>query len=257
MNCPDVHKLEHAYVDGELDLATSLELERHVAACAECGARQSRLKLLTARVRIEAPRHAASEALRARVAGLLEAEPTTETTIVRRRPSPAPMGVARWAAALAAAFVLGWVMSLVFAPRDAGFRPAEDVVAAHIRALRTNHLAEIASSDQHAVKPWLTARLDFAAPVDDFSAEDFALAGGRLDYVSHQTVAALVYRRREHVINLFVWPDQTDAARPVTLTVDRGFNVARFSTRGMRFAAVSDLNREELRKFAELVASRR
>jgi anti-sigma factor RsiW len=126
--------------------------------------------------------------------------------------------------------------------------PADTVVAAHIRALQPGHLMDVASTDQHTVKPWFDGRLDYAPPVRDLAAEGFPLAGGRLDYVGHWPVAALVYRRALHVIELFVWP--ADGASAANAGSRDGYNFVRWRQDGMTFWAVSDLNGRELAAFA-------
>ena len=126
-------------------------------------------------------------------------------------------------------------------------------VAAHSRATLGQHVIEIASSDQHTVKPWLSARLPFSPPVADLSASGFELVGGRLDYIGAQPVAVLVYKRRQHVIDVFVWPVEAQKSEQ-TLMRD-GFNIERFAKNGMSFWLVSDLNRNELDDFARLLAA--
>jgi anti-sigma factor RsiW len=120
-----------------------------------------------------------------------------------------------------------------------------------VRATLGNRLIDVASADQHMVKPWLSARLPYSPPVADLSAEGYPLTGARIDYVGGRQVAVLVYRRRQHIIDVYVSPGESDShafARD-------GFNVERFARGGMRYALVSDLNRNELRDFAKLLNS--
>ena len=128
---------------------------------------------------------------------------------------------------------------------------AEDLVASHVRSLMADHLSDVASSDQHTVKPWFSGKLDYAPPVQDFANQGFALAGGRIDYVDHRAVAALVYRHKEHVINAFVWPG-AQANSSVRRHSRRGFNIIEWNADGMRYWVVSDVSQADLEAFASL-----
>jgi anti-sigma factor RsiW len=147
-------------------------------------------------------------------------------------------------AAAAAAVAL-----LVLVPHQPNL--AEQIVAGHIRALQPGHLEDVASSDGHTVKPWFDGRIDFAPPVKDLAAQRFPLRGGRLDYVAGRPVAALVYQRDKHVIDLFVWPAVERTARPPETAQRQGYNVVHWSEDGMVLWAVSDLEAGQLREFAE------
>ncbi len=139
-------------------------------------------------------------------------------------------------------------------PRGASGRAGhagEQIVAGHIRALQPGHLEDVPSSDQHTVKPWFDGRIDFAPPVKDLAAQRFPLRGGRLDYAAGRPVAALVYQRDKHVIDLFVWPAAESAARPAESTERQGYNVVHWAQDGMVLWAVSDLEASQLREFAE------
>jgi len=127
---------------------------------------------------------------------------------------------------------------------------AVEAVTTHVRATLGNHRVDVASSDQHTVKPWLSARLDYSPPVRDFAAEGFALVGARIDYLDRQPVAALVYRYRDHLIDVFVRPPSRNAS-PAALRMVRGFNVVHATGSGMDWLAVSDLNAAELSSFVQ------
>jgi anti-sigma factor RsiW len=157
------------------------------------------------------------------------------------------------AAAFALFALLGLGLGLALLQPGADERLAREVVAGHARSLMADHLMDIASSDQHTVKPWIAGKLDFSPPVKDLAAQGYALAGGRLDYLGERGVMALVYRRRAHVINLFVWPDAAGAETPLRTDTRQGYNLVHFSRAGMVFWAVSDLNPDELRAFAALL----
>ena len=246
MTHEEARKLLHAYVDGELDAAKCLELEAHLAGNPTARAACERLRAMSTAIRDRADYHVAPPALATRLRAAVPAAPEKTPRLAWRR----------WlkpAAAFALVAFLTWVVAVQT------LRPGEDegiareVLASHVRATLANRLFDVASSDQHAVKPWLSARLPFSPPVADLSSHGFELRGGRLDYVGGRAVAALVYQRRQHLIDVFVWPVEAQKSEQ-TLTRD-GFNIERFARGGMSFWLVSDLNRNELGDFARLVAA--
>jgi anti-sigma factor RsiW len=246
MNCNDALDLVHGYLDGELDLVKSLEIEQHLGACPACKVRYDQMRELGSGIRAHALYHRAPPDLRARVAAALPQE---------RELGPRNHAWAwgRTAAALALFTLLGLGLGLTWLQPGADERLAREVVAGHVRSLMADHLMDIASSDQHAVKPWIAGKLDFSPPVKDLAGQGYALAGGRLDYLGERSVMALVYRRHGHVINLFVWPQATAADYGVRSDVRQGYNLAHFSRAGMTYWAVSDLNPDELKAFVGLV----
>jgi anti-sigma factor RsiW len=237
-----------AYLDGELAAMDARELETHIAQCRECARfRDGRLRLraaITARV----PAFPASDALRARVRAGIET--------AARAPAPHRLSLrGLWrplalAASLAVVALGSWNLSL---RRAANETLADDVLASHIRSLMPGHLTDVLSSDQHTVKPWFNGRLDFSPPVYDFAARGYPLLGGRLDYVDGRSVAALAYGRRQHVINVFLWPARR-GPRGAPLTRDRqGYHLLHWTTADYTYWVVSDLGPAELRDFAHLV----
>jgi anti-sigma factor RsiW len=161
---------------------------------------------------------------------------------------------------MAASFACGLVVAVSATTMFVTTRTEDDfeqqLVSAHVRSLMPNHLMDVASTDQHTVKPWFTGKLDFSPPVVDLATEGFPLVGGRLDYLQDRPVAALVYQRRGHVINVFVMPAGDDRAKAVKPAVHHGYNVAEWQKSGMHAWAVSDLGRGELDQFAQMLEAR-
>ena len=250
MDCHEATALLQAYSDGELDPVRSAEMERHLLGCAACAARRDELSALRARIRTEVPYHRAPPAVRARALAALDAAVSTPA------PSRRPQGRWSWltAGALAgsAATVLAFFVGTAVLDWEADHDLATEAVTNHTRATLGNRLIDVASSDQHTVKPWLSARLDYSPPVRDFSADGLPLIGGRVDYLDRRPVATLIYKYREHTIDVFVRPVAAGKAVPAPKLVTlRGFNVAHGAAAGMECWAVSDVNPEVL---ATLVA---
>jgi mycothiol system anti-sigma-R factor len=251
MTCEEVLDQLTAYVDEELDAVESRDLERHVATCAACAAALATERALGESVRASLEYHAAPRALRERLSP-------------RRRPLLAFPPRQAWLAAAAAVVALvggGWLAAggwLTMGPFGHSVEGAlaDDMVSAHVRSLMATHLMDVASTDQHTVKPWFAGKLDFSPAVTDFAADGFPLVGGRLDYVDHRPVAALVYMRRKHVINVFEWPEAGSErpARAVAPRTERGYHVVRADADGLACWFVSDLNADELAGFARRVA---
>ena len=254
MECEDVRGLVHGYLDGELDLVKSLEVERHMRECEECGREQRVQTRLRLAINRDIPYFDASPALRKRVRASLRQAHKAET-------SGARFVGWRWllaGASLAVAAVFVFALLLPQRSRQtADDLLAQEVVAGHARSLMAEHLTDVPSTDRHTVKPWLDRRLDFAPPVPDLSAEGFALVGGRLDYLDKRAVAALVYQRRQHFINLYVWPSSPGERASETTKTRQGYNLINWSDSGMNFWAVSDINADELREFAVAFRSAR
>ena len=216
----------HAYVDGELDAASILELESRMAADPALRAAYERLRDTTAAVRTQAEYFRAPAHLR---------------TGKRGTKQPAFL-----AGAFAAVAAIAFAVGLMVGRPGGDDNLAAEAVAAHVRANLSGRLVDVASSDQHTVKPWLSARLPFSPAVADYSQAGFELAGGRLDYLGGEPVAVLVYKRRQHAIGVYVARGETMVRG---LTRD-GFNIEQFSAAGLRYYVVSDLNRNELADFA-------
>ncbi len=237
-----------AYVDGELELSHRLRIERAIANDAGLRARAENLAALRGALREHATYHAAPDALRQRIATLATPSRTRDVP-VRHRWSWRPMAVA-FAAALVLA--LGVQLALSNGRHDA--RLTDEVVASHVRSMLGERTVDVASSDHHTVKPWLSGRLDYSPPVRDTQLNGAAFVGGRIDYLDGRPVAALVYRQGPHLVNWFVWPT-ADPDRAETLTSARGFEVAHWTRAGMTHWVVSDLNRAEFSALVDALAT--
>ena len=245
MTCHEVEERLSPYLDGELGAAESAEVATHLATCAACAGRLRSLRGLSSAVRTAWPAQAAPDLLRSRVREAL-AEEAPRVGMGRVVPWR-EIGYA--AAALLAVAGALW-MGAFWARRDA---LTQEVVAAHVRSLMPGHLTDVASTDQHTVKPWFDGRLDYSPPVADLAAQGFPLLGGRLDYLAGRPVAALVYGRRLHRINLFVWPRSAGGGAGVSRAVRNGYYVEHWTAAGMTLWAVSDLNQAELGGFVRLL----
>jgi anti-sigma factor RsiW len=255
MNCNTAIEQLSPYVDGELQGLRRILLVRHMRSCVLCAERMEELQRLRARLRSELPRHRASAQLQARVQSLIASSSSAGAPNRPAPPRPAPRwpwlaggAMAGSAATLAILLAFNVVVS-----RIAAQNVVSEAVAAHVQATLSQHLIEVASSDQHTVKPWFSARLDYSPPVQDLASEGFALLGGRLETLHGERVATLVYRHRLHMIDVFVRPLPAAAAKePRSL---RGFNVAHASGGGMDFLAVSDVNADVLGAFVARLAA--
>jgi anti-sigma factor RsiW len=249
MDCADSAELIHAYVDRELDLVRSLELERHLKDCRRCS-----------------EKYASLQALRSAVSGVYFHPPgSLEQRIlsaVGKRSTRKVMPRAidwRWIAAAASVVlmvVVSWSVARLFARPSSSELMTREVVSNHVRSLMANHLADVPSSDQHTVKPWFNGKLDFSPPVINLDADGFTLVGGRLDYLDGRAVAALVYQRKLHFINLFISPSASESDQSAHTATLQGYNVIHWSRSDMSWWAVSDLNQNELEEFANLIRSK-
>lgn len=237
--CPDKRLLIGAMLDGELDAIHALELESHLDTCAGCQEALANLQAVRAAMSMDDLRSPAPASFQQRVRAALAAE---ERALARTRPRAAAAWFGGGAmTAIAASLALFTVLS---PPAPALTR---ELVQSHVRSLQAQHLVDVPTSDRHTVKPWFNGKIDFAPPVADLVADGFPLVGGRLDDIQDRTVAALVYRRRAHVINLFIWPGSAPG-RPV-LERREGYSLVRWSRGGLVFWAVSDVDAGDLEAF--------
>jgi len=254
MNCAESEVMLHALIDGELDAGHARDVEAHVADCAGCGEKLAAFRTMhevmsAAPLKETAPAH-----LRNRIEALM-ATPASRVVSIRQFMQPTRrsfFGGFAVGSALSAAVAASLVLTVIRGDQEQAV--ADEVVSAHIRSLQPGHLMDVATSDQHTVKPWFNGRVDVAPPVIDLTAESFTLLGGRLDYIDSEPVAAVVYQRRKHVINLFVAQHLGAKHTPTVAESIQGYNVRRWSQGGLDFWAVSDLAGDELDEFVQKIA---
>jgi anti-sigma factor RsiW len=249
MRCETPDAVLHGYLDGELDPVRAEEIERHLRECPVCADELVAQQSLRARLRDAGLYLTAPDALRRAIHDRLlpaPAAPAPSATRARLRP---------WQGSVAAtilAAALGWAI------HDGHREAAHDNLSraaldAHLRSLQLARLTDVASSDVHTVKPWFVGRLSYSPPVVDLAAEGFPLVGGRLDVLDGRAVAALVYGRRKHIVNVFVWPADSTADTAVSLSTDRGYAVLRWTHGGMEYQAVSDVAPADTEALARLL----
>ncbi|QVL31718.1 anti-sigma factor [Telmatocola sphagniphila] len=241
MNCQEVQVLLHPYSDDELDLVRHVEIEEHLSGCQECSVQVKHLQSLRATVSSASLYHRAPARLRARV----------QLPFPKQRRSPRRAVLAAGVLFLiGVSATVGMILSRTGTSADDRF--AESVVAGHVRSLQVNHLTDMPSTDRHTVKPWFRGKLDFSPQVADLTPQGYSLAGGRLDYLTDRPVAALVYYRRFHVINLFTWPAGDENEKAVLGLARQGYNIRYWQRAGMSYWVISDLNEQELDDFVRL-----
>jgi anti-sigma factor RsiW len=250
MECSAVRKLLTAAVDGELDLRESADVDDHLQSCAACRAQLEAERALRGAVGRSASYFRAPPALEARIKTALPATSVAHASVPARRFWQWPIAVG----ALATMFAVAATVGLYTTLPGVDERIEDEIVASHVRSLLVDHAVDVASSDQHTVKPWFSGKIDFSPPVRDFAAEGFPLVGGRLDYIDHHPVAALVYKRAQHTINVFALPEPegTRDAAPRTAST-HGFHTVRWTRDGMTFWAVSDVGAEDLARLVALL----
>ena len=240
MTCAAARELVESYLDGELDPSVQAEVEDHLTTCSSCAEKHARARQLQMDIRTQAPYYDPPPGLERRV----------RAALAQAAKSEAKPGSGAWQwMAIAAAILLTCSLALNFSLfRSHRDTLAQNLVSSHVRSLMGTHLLDVPSSDRHTVKPWFNGKLDFSPDVKDFASQGFPLIGGRIEYLEDRPVAALVYQRRQHVINVFVWP--SSAANTGELT-QKGFNMVHWTKAGMTYWAVSDLSLSELRQFSD------
>ena len=241
MTCDEAKILLHALIDGELDAGHAREVEGHIATCPGCAEELKVYRELSKAIAGADLHYTAPLALRRRIEASL---PQTQAPSRRAVLRGFAMGSA--VSAIAATGLVAIVLR-----NDDQQRLKSEIVSAHLRSLQAGHLTDVLSTDQHTVKPWFNGRLDVAPPVIDLTALGFTLIGGRLDYVDARPIGAIVYKRRLHVINLFVAVTASAEPRAARMDTFQGFNVRSWSQGGLNYWAVSDLAADELAEFGD------
>ena len=250
MDCQNARSLLDGYLDGELDPLRNLEIEDHLHGCTLCSQSYNDRQVIRAGLKTDSFYFKAPADLQKRIQRSVRQAAKAE--------APTPWLSWSWlrvAAPMAATALVVLMLVPFFAGPASDELLTQDVVASHIRSLMVNHLADVPSTDEHTVKPWFNGKLDFSPPVDDLAKQGFPLIGGRLDYLNNRPVAALVYQRDKHVINLFVWPDaNAKTAAPAQVSSKQGYNVWHWAHAGMTFWAISDLGAADVKVFSETYA---
>ncbi len=256
MNCAEADVMLHALLDGELDAGHARDVEAHVAGCANCTEKLAGFRALRDAMAGTPLKRQAPAALRARIEAALPVPAPTRggASVLPLRPSRRSF-FGGFAAGAAVSGALAASIALTMFRNDQDHTIANEVVSAHIRSLQAGHLMDVETSDRHTVKPWFEGKVDVAPPVIDLTADGFTLLGGRLDYIDGEPVASVVYKRRQHVINLFVAQRLGAAQAAVTPRTVQGYHVRHWSAQGLEYWAVSDLDPEELREFVEKISA--
>jgi len=247
MTCQENGLLIHAFVDRELDPAKSLEMEAHLRECESCATAQQQIRGLSTLMKDSSLRFTPPASFEKRLRAAVRREANEK---------PATQSWRRWAfasASLAVVVLAALAVVLILNRPASETLIAQEVVSSHVRSLMAQHLTDVLSSDQHTVKPWFDGKLDFSPPVKDLKEQGFELKGGRLDYIDNRPVAALVYQRRQHLINVFVWPAKSGSKSTTQASVSQGYNLIRWTSAGMEWWAISDLNLAELQQFVQML----
>ena len=248
MNCDFTRTVLHGYLDGELDATRAAEFERHLESCRECATSLGSEESLRSSLQRSGLYENAPVTLRKKIHAGLDA--ATASSVAIRIP------VWRWLAVAATILVVASVSWFAWPPRAKdGATPftVAEIIDAHVRSLQPGHLTDVASTDQHTVKPWIDGKLAFVPPVKDFADEGFPLVGGRLDVLGGQNVAALVYSRRKHIINVFVMPTKEPDTPIHPPGLRQGYQWRHWRRQGMEYCAVSDVSDSDLYELAQLI----
>jgi anti-sigma factor RsiW len=255
MNCTESEIMLHALIDGELDAGHAIDIETHIGSCPACAGKLEAFRSMRAALAAARLKEAAPAGLRQRLEATLPA-PSAQVITPRKFFQPSRrLFVGGFAAGTALSAAAAASLLVAVLRNDQEQRIANEVVSAHIRSLQAGHLTDVETSDQHTVKPWFNGRLDVAPPVIDLTAQGFTLLGGRLDYVDGEPVASVVYRRRKHVINLFVGQRLGTARAGAKTERIQGYNVRHWTAEGLDFWAVSDIAADELQEFGQKFAA--
>ena len=240
MDCKESEQLMMAYIDSEIDASAVVRLRAHLCTCVACAAAHAGLANLRTTIREHATVYTAPAHLRHRVIAAL-----SRKSILQCKFNSWPWAWITFGVATAFSGAFAAILLLHLAVPPASEQLEQELVASHFRSLMADHLTDISSTDQHTVKPWFAGKLDFSPPVFDLAPQGFPLIGGRHDYLDGRTVAALAYRRHQHVVNLFVWPNKSNERIAFHISSRQGYQLASWGTGGFHFVAVSDMNAHE------------
>jgi anti-sigma factor RsiW len=247
MTCKETRDVLNAYMDGELDSAGSLAVETHMRGCASCLGEVESLHALASAIENGSLRFKAPDHLKRKVQGAIRAaNPAARSSFFYWR----------WASVLASLVLVAavtWTVTTYWTRSAGETLLVNDIVSSHVRSMMANHVTDVASSNSHTVKPWFSGKLDYSPPTKDFTEQGYRLIGGRLDYLDNRPVAALVYQRSQHFINLFVWPSNETATTKEEQLTRQGYNLIHWNQSGMTYWLVSELNLPELEECARLV----
>ena len=254
MNCKQTLALLPAYVDQELGVSETIEIDKHLEACPACHKELVSQNALRATLKKHATYFQAPNQLENLIRAALPLGNEHRGRPAKRALNWfGPFNWFNFGTALTSVVALAWSVSLYLAMPSPTDLLAEDVVSSHVRSLMVNHIADVASSDHHTVKPWFNGKLDFSPTVNDLTAQGFPLVGGRLDYLDHRSVAALVYRHRQHLINVYIWPAANKQKVAVQTLSSQGYRLVHWAEGGMIYWVVSDLNPRELLVLARIL----
>ena len=245
--CPDHETKLQAYVDDELDSLSAAAFEEHLRACAGCNSTLDEIHTVRAALAARVLRDPAPTALRDRIerlAGLTEAPASAP-----RATRSIGASIAGWIGGGTIGAIAASLAILIGAPAVTTAGLQDELIDSHIRSLQVNHLTDVLTADRHVVKPWFNGRIDFSPPVHELAKQGFPLVGGRLDYVDGRPIAALVYRRQLHTINLFVRPASATASPVAETSTRHSYNLVRWVAGGLEYWAVSDVEMRELVAF--------
>jgi anti-sigma factor RsiW len=247
MRCASSRHLLELHLDGELPAGESAEIHEHIQSCASCSGLYQGLERLQSDIRTQVTRYRAPAQLQQSIQAALR-----KTSAIEPQ---APRMHWNWMAVAASVLLfasMAWNVAFLRSRDSATDVLAREVLSSHLRSLMGTHLLDVPSSDQHTVKPWFNGKLNFSPDVKDFTSQGFRLVGGRVEYIDDRPVAALVYQRRQHFINLFTWPSSSSSQNGYSETKRSGYNLVSWTEGGMTCWAVSDLQPSELEQFAQL-----
>jgi anti-sigma factor RsiW len=251
MPCDRFRDALDARLDGVLLPDEARDVDQHLATCASCAREYAMLSETHRLLSENLMRYAAPDVLKARIRGALSE--TVGRTDSATPPRRAPVRrVPGWWRQLAAGILIAAASSTLtwsaLGTRSASVSETDELLASHVRSLMPGHLTDVVSTDQHNVKPWFNGRVDMSPSVPRLDSAGFPLVGGRTDYVRGRAVPVVVYARRQHMINVYAWPEPGSASEPRASTRN-GYHFVTWRGDGVEYWAVSDLNTKELDEF--------